>query len=177
MDEKNDIWEVITRSAEETEELGRLLASKAKGSEVVCLTGDLGSGKTVFAKGLAKGLGIKDSVASPTFTLVNEYEGEIPLYHMDLYRLESAEGVFDLGFEEYIEGGGITVIEWAERIKFYLPEEYLEVRFTRMDKESVEQELANGSSEEGMRCIELFSHGRRYRGLLEGMKKNASFRD
>ncbi|NTV81527.1 MAG: tRNA (adenosine(37)-N6)-threonylcarbamoyltransferase complex ATPase subunit type 1 TsaE [Candidatus Aminicenantes bacterium] len=108
---------VTTRSEEETFELARRMAEGFKGKEVVLLTGELGAGKTVFAKGLAAGAGVVaiDRVSSPSFTLVNVYEGRWPVFHIDLYRLEREAEILDLGWEDYL-GEGIVVVEWAERL-------------------------------------------------------------
>jgi tRNA threonylcarbamoyladenosine biosynthesis protein TsaE len=108
---------VTTRSEEETFELARRMASDFKGKEVVLLSGELGAGKTVFAKGLAAGAGVvaTDRVSSPSFTLVNVYEGRWPVFHIDLYRLEREAEILDLGWEDYL-GEGIVVVEWAERL-------------------------------------------------------------
>ncbi|MDO8461859.1 MAG: tRNA (adenosine(37)-N6)-threonylcarbamoyltransferase complex ATPase subunit type 1 TsaE [Deltaproteobacteria bacterium] len=109
---------LISHSPEETRKIARELAPKLKPGTILGLKGDLGSGKTTFVQGLAEGLGIskKYYVNSPTFTLLNEYEGEVPLYHFDLYRLESPNELKNLGWEEYWEGKGISVIEWPERL-------------------------------------------------------------
>ncbi len=114
-----------TYSREETEKLGCRLAKLLKPSDVIALEGDLGAGKTTFAKGLAKGLGIQRVVNSPTFTIIKEYEGDLPLYHMDVYRLEGQDE--DLGFDEYFFGDGVTVVEWAQFIQDLLPEEHLKI--------------------------------------------------
>ena len=108
---------VTTRSEEETFELARRMAEGFKGKEVVLLSGELGAGKTVFAKGLAAGAGVIaiDRVSSPSFTLVNVYEGRWPIFHIDLYRLEREAEILDLGWEDYL-GEGIVVVEWAERL-------------------------------------------------------------
>lgn len=110
---------VKTRSEEETFRLAGELASGFTGSEVVLLTGELGAGKTVFAKGLAAGLGVADAsrVCSPTYTLVNVHKGRVPVFHIDLYRLESPEEIRDLGWEDYL-GEGVVIVEWAERLPF-----------------------------------------------------------
>ncbi|MGD6993932.1 tRNA (adenosine(37)-N6)-threonylcarbamoyltransferase complex ATPase subunit type 1 TsaE [Sutcliffiella horikoshii] len=117
--------ELMTHSAEETmaksEALGRLM----EGGEVLLLEGDLGAGKTTFTKGLAKGLEVKRNVNSPTFTIIKEYQGRLPLYHMDVYRLADSEE--DLGFDDYFEGEGVTVVEWAHLIEEFLPSERLEI--------------------------------------------------
>lgn len=118
---------VTTRSEQETFELARRMAAGFEGREVVLLTGELGAGKTVFAKGLAAGAGVVaiDRVSSPSFTLVNVYEGRCPVFHIDLYRLEREDEILDLGWEDYL-GEGIVVVEWAERLP--LPVEGIRVR-------------------------------------------------
>ncbi len=107
--------EVRTRSPQETRLLGQILADFAGEGAIFALGGDLGAGKTVFTQGVARALGIVDDITSPTFTLVNEYEGEIPLYHVDLYRMEGPVDVWDLGLDDYMGGKGVMVVEWAER--------------------------------------------------------------
>jgi tRNA threonylcarbamoyladenosine biosynthesis protein TsaE len=110
---------IITRSAEETLRAAEELASAFKGKEVVLLSGELGAGKTVFAKGLAAGLGVEDTsrVCSPSYTLVNIYKGRVLVFHIDLYRLEKESEIADLGWEDYL-GEGVVIIEWAERLPF-----------------------------------------------------------
>lgn len=110
-----------TTSAGETKAFGRKLAKGLKPHSVIALTGELGAGKTTLIQGIAEGLGIKDYVTSPSFTLINEYSGQRPLYHIDLYRLEDIESIKELGIEEYFEKDGIIIIEWAERMKDLLP--------------------------------------------------------
>ncbi|MBO1515157.1 tRNA (adenosine(37)-N6)-threonylcarbamoyltransferase complex ATPase subunit type 1 TsaE [Metabacillus bambusae] len=120
-------FEFSTKSSEETLEIAKRLSEKVIKSDVVTLEGDLGAGKTTFTKGLAKGLGIKRNVNSPTFTIIKEYKGgRLPLYHMDVYRLEDADE--DLGFDEYFHGDGITVVEWAHLIEDQLPSERLDIK-------------------------------------------------
>jgi tRNA threonylcarbamoyladenosine biosynthesis protein TsaE len=118
-----------TYSAEETEQFAARLAELLQAGDVLTLEGDLGAGKTTFTKGLAKGLQITRVVKSPTFTIIREYKGRLPLYHMDVYRLqESGE---DLGFDEYFEGEGVTVVEWAHIIEEFLPETRLDITIRR----------------------------------------------
>lgn len=114
------IYEVY--SEEETKNLGYKLAQKAKAGDIFCLNGDLGAGKTVFTKGFAEGLGITDHITSPTFTIVNEYSGRLPFYHFDVYRISDPDEMYDIGCEEYFFGDGVCLIEWAELIKEFLPE-------------------------------------------------------
>ena len=111
-------------SCEETEKIAYALAEKLHGGEIITLDGDLGAGKTAFVRGLAAGLGISDRVVSPTFTIVNEYSGEgLPLFHFDVYRIGSPDEMYDIGWEDYLGGGGVTVIEWAVNIEEILKDE------------------------------------------------------
>ena len=126
----------ITNGPEETEALGARLARALGPGAVVAFTGDLGAGKTAFVRGLARGLGIPDRVTSPTFTIVNEYEGgRLPLFHFDLYRLGCADELFDIGWEDYLARGGVCAVEWSERM-----EELLEPGTIRVDLRRGEDE-------------------------------------
>ncbi|MBH0167554.1 tRNA (adenosine(37)-N6)-threonylcarbamoyltransferase complex ATPase subunit type 1 TsaE [Fictibacillus sp. 7GRE50] len=118
-------YQYETKSAEETMSFAEKLGSILQKGDVLTLAGDLGAGKTTFTKGLAKGLGVTRTVNSPTFTIIKEYSGRLPLYHMDVYRLEDSDE--DLGFDEYFSGEGVCVVEWAVFIEDYLPEERLEL--------------------------------------------------
>jgi tRNA threonylcarbamoyladenosine biosynthesis protein TsaE len=124
-------YTIYTDSPEETEGFAQKIAKMLRPSDVLLLEGDLGAGKTTFTKGLAKGLGITKVVKSPTFTIIKEYQGDLPLYHMDVYRLE--DSCEDLGFDEYFEGDGVTVVEWASMIRDFLPKEYLEIEIKHED--------------------------------------------
>ena len=109
--------ERITHSERETEAVGEALAGSLTPGMLIAFTGDLGAGKTAFTRGLARGLGVTDRVTSPTFTIVNEYEGgRLPLFHFDMYRLESEEELFDIGWEDYLHRGGVCVVEWSEKV-------------------------------------------------------------
>ncbi len=120
-------------SAQDTREIGRRLGEEAKGGEVYALSGDLGVGKTVFTKGLAEGLGIGEPVNSPTFTILQIYEGgRLPLYHFDVYRIEEPEEMEEVGFDDYIFGSGVCIIEWPEQIADILP---AKTRFVRIRKD------------------------------------------
>ena len=115
-----------THSAAETEALGERLAARLTGGEVIAYTGDLGAGKTAFTRGLARGLGITDRVTSPTFTIVNEYEGGcLPLFHFDMYRLRSSDELYDIGWEDYLARGGVCAVEWSEIVSDALEENEL----------------------------------------------------
>ncbi|MCI6017891.1 MAG: tRNA (adenosine(37)-N6)-threonylcarbamoyltransferase complex ATPase subunit type 1 TsaE [Clostridiales bacterium] len=128
---------IETNSADETFETGRLLGQKAEAGQVYCLDGDLGVGKTVFTKGFACGLGIDEPVSSPTFTILQEYEsGRLPFYHFDVYRIADVEEMDEIGFDDYIEGDGVCLIEWANLIKEILPKDPIFI--------SIEKELEKG---------------------------------
>lgn len=121
-----------SHSAKETEQFAADLAAKALPGDVYTLTGDLGVGKTVFAKGFAKGLGITEPVTSPTFTIVQEYlSGRLPLYHFDVYRIGDPDEMEEIGFYDYIDRGGVVLIEWAELIEDVLPENRTEITISK----------------------------------------------
>ncbi|MFH1190018.1 MAG: tRNA (adenosine(37)-N6)-threonylcarbamoyltransferase complex ATPase subunit type 1 TsaE [Candidatus Omnitrophota bacterium] len=125
----------ISESVEDTVMIGRRLAGKLRPGDVVALIGSLGAGKTVMTKGIAKGLGVRDTryVNSPTFVLIKEYKARIPLYHFDLYRIDSS-GLLDVeSYEEYFYGPGVTVIEWADKVRDILPKRHIEVNISVMD--------------------------------------------
>ena len=136
----------ITNGPEETEALGARLARALEPGAVVAFTGDLGAGKTAFVRGLARGLDVRDRVTSPTFTIVNEYEGgRLPLFHFDLYRLGSADELFDIGWEDYLARGGVCAVEWSERM-----EELLEPGTIRVDLRRGEDESRRVITVEGV---------------------------
>ena len=118
---------MMTRNAEETRNAGKKLGDSLNPGDIVALRGPLGAGKTVFAQGVAESLGIREPVTSPTYTLISEYEGRMPLYHMDLYRLGSPEEFTWLGVQEMLDGAGISLIEWSERAGEELPERTITV--------------------------------------------------
>ena len=123
---------IETRSAKETFELGVAIGEKAQAGQVYTLNGDLGVGKTVFTQGLAKGLGITEAVNSPTFTIVQIYEeGRLPFYHFDVYRIGDIEEMDEIGFEDYIYGEGVSLIEWANLIEELLPERRTEIKIEK----------------------------------------------
>ena len=126
----------VTNSEEETEALGARLAAVLTPGTVVAFTGDLGAGKTAFTRGLARGLGVTDRVTSPTFTIVNEYEGgRLPLFHFDMYRLASSEELFDIGWEDYLQRGGVCAVEWSENVSDALEEDALSVEISRGEQD------------------------------------------
>ena len=123
---------MITRSEQETQALGKRFGEEARAGEVYALTGDLGAGKTVFARGFAEGLGVSTRITSPSFTLLQLHEdGRLPLYHFDLYRIETVDEAIDIGCEEYFHGAGVSLVEWAERAEELLPADTIHIRITR----------------------------------------------
>ena len=120
--------DVTSASADETRAIAARLASVAEPGDVVCLWGELGAGKTVFAKGFGAGLGVRDTISSPSFVLMGEYAGRLPLFHIDLYRLETAAEAFDGGLLDDRQAGGVVVVEWPDRLGGDLPVERLDVR-------------------------------------------------
>ena len=107
----------LSHSTQETEAIGEELAQKLRGGDVLAFTGSLGMGKTAFTRGLARGLGCRGRVTSPTFTIVNEYDGKTPLFHFDMYRLGSSDELFDIGWEDYLSRGGVCAVEWSENVE------------------------------------------------------------
>lgn len=147
-------YKITTHSEFETIELAQNFESEKFPNMVICLDGELGSGKTVFVKGLGNALGITESITSPTFTIIKEYmDGEMPLYHMDVYRLDgNTDGI---NIEEYYNKGGIVVIEWAKMVKSILPEERLEISFKIVD--------------ENKRILIITPYGKKYEELCEAV--------
>ena len=145
-------YKITTHSERETLELAQNFESEKFPNMIICLNGELGSGKTMFTKGIANGLGIQDTITSPTFTIIKEYlDGEMPLYHMDVYRLDGDTS--EVGIEDYFTKGGIVVIEWANTIKDILPEERLDIKFK--------------ISGENSRTLIITPYGQKYEELCE----------
>ena len=145
-------YKITTYSEQETIELAQNIESEKFPNMVICLDGELGSGKTVFTKGFANSLEIEEDVTSPTFNIIKEYtSGELPLYHMDVYRLNG--NVEDLGIEEYYKKGGICIIEWSETIEDYLPKDRLDIRIKVVGEEK--------------RVFVITPHGKKYEDLCE----------
>lgn len=118
---------IYLENEEQTRDIGFKLGKLLTPRSVVCLIGDLGAGKTTMTQSLAQSLEVDDYITSPTFTIVNEYEGKMPLYHFDVYRIGSSDEMYDIGFDEYINGDGVCIIEWANLIEDILPDEYLHI--------------------------------------------------
>jgi len=144
----------LSKDTAETIQYGEELSRLLKKGDIVCLFGELGSGKTTFVKGLAKGLRVSpNKVHSPTFVLMNAYEGKIPLFHFDFYRIEKSSELSSIGYDEFLYDEGIAVVEWAEHFGALMPKEYLKIRFQHKG--------------ENKREIKISAHGKKYRPLLE----------
>ena len=130
------IHTIRTKSVQETEAAGEALAKALRGGCIIAFFGGMGMGKTAFVRGLARGLGIDAEVTSPTFALVHEYGGTPPLYHFDLYRVTSWDGLYSTGFFDYLDAGGILAVEWSENIEGVLPEDAIRVEFRRGESEN-----------------------------------------
>lgn len=126
--EDGDCMKVITNNENETYELGKKVGRLIKPSSVISLNGDLGAGKTHFTKGLAAGLEVNEYITSPSFTILNEYEGRMPLYHFDVYRIDDIDEMYEVGFEEYLYGSGVCVVEWGDMVFDMLPEDTINIR-------------------------------------------------
>lgn len=122
---------IVLKGLKETEKFGERLGSLLKPGDIISLTGDLGAGKTTLTKSIGKGLGVEDYITSPTFTLINEYKGRTMLYHFDVYRLEGAVDLYDLGFEEYFYSNGVCIIEWGDKIEEVLPKERINLQIEK----------------------------------------------
>jgi len=140
----------LTHSTDETLELAGTVGELLRAGDVVSLVGDLGAGKTVFARGVARALGVTEPVVSPSFTIVREYDGRMPLVHVDVYRIDSVQELYDLGFEELVRDDAVTLVEWGDMIDGLLPADRLDVR------------LAPGDTDDE-RVVEIEGHGRSWR--------------
>lgn len=132
---------VITNNENETYNIGIKIGKQLKAGDILSLNGDLGAGKTYLTKGIAKGLGIEDYITSPTFTILNEYEGRIPLYHFDVYRINDVEEMYEIGFEEYLYGNGVCVIEWGSMVEEILPKNAINIKIKNLGEFSREIEI------------------------------------
>jgi len=154
---------IITKSPEETKNLGKEVSKLAKPGDLFAFYGELGAGKTCFIQGISRGLEVKDYVTSPSFTIINEYQGKIPIFHFDLFRLNNAEEILELGYEEYFYGEGLTVIEWAEKIGQLLPKEHLKIDIKFKDRYK--------------RAITFIPQGDRFNNFLEELSRIENIRD
>ena len=121
------MMEYESHSYDDTARIAAEFANTLKGGEFIAMYGDLGAGKTAFVQGLARALGIVQHVASPTFTIVNEYEGRLPLYHFDVYRIADPDEMYEIGYDDYLDSGGVCIVEWAELIEELFPEDYIKI--------------------------------------------------
>ena len=126
----------LTNSPEETESIGEKLSKKLVGGEVIAFKGGMGMGKTVFTRGLARGLGIERGVSSPTFAIVKEYSGSLTVYHFDMYRISGGDDLYSCGFFDYLDGESVMMIEWSENIEEYLPENSIKISISRGENEN-----------------------------------------
>ena len=152
-EDDNMEYKITTKSEIQTIELAQNFESEKFPNMIICLNGELGSGKTIFTKGIANALGIKENITSPTYTIIKEYDGELPLYHMDLYRVEG--NVTGVDVEEYYTKGGVVVIEWANMIEDILPQERLEIEIRVID--------------ENKRVLIIKPYGKQYEELCEAI--------
>ena len=125
----------VSHSTQETEQFGEEVAKSLRGGDVLAFTGSLGMGKTAFTRGLARGLGCCGRVTSPTFTIVNEYDGKTPRFHVDMYRLGSSDELFDIGWDDYLARGGVCAVEWSERVSDALPDDTIYVDIARGEED------------------------------------------
>lgn len=147
-------YKITTRDERETIQVAQNFESEKFENMIICLQGDLGSGKTIFTKGFAQALGIEENITSPTFNIIKEYlNGEMPLYHMDVYRLDGK--IDGTGIEDYFTKGGVVIIEWADMISDYLPEERLDIKFKIVDEET--------------RVLTFIPHGQQYEEICEAV--------
>ena len=133
----------------ETEQVGACLARRLHAGDVVAMSGDLGAGKTVFIRGLARGLGVTARVTSPTYTVVNEYEGTLPLFHFDMYRLSGEDELYDIGWDDYLKRGGVCAVEWSERATGLLPEHCIYVDIAAQNETARRLEITGCEMEDG----------------------------
>lgn len=137
---------IVSDSEQKTYDLGFKLGTLLEAGDVVCLTGDLGAGKTTLSKAIAKGMDVEDCVTSPTFTIIHEYMGRIPLYHFDVYRIDRIEEMEDLGYEEYFYGDGVCLVEWASQIEDLIPRDHLWIHIKKKDENNREIEMKGTSN-------------------------------
>ena len=148
---------IITKSPEETKNIGEEVGKLANRGDLLAFYGELGTGKTCFIQGVSRALKVKDYVTSPSFTIINEYQGKIPLFHFDLFRLNNADEILELSYKEYFYGEGLTVIEWAEKIEQFLPKEHLKIAIKFKDRDQ--------------RLISFIPQGDRFNNFLEELSR------
>jgi len=149
--------QIKIRNLENTKLIGKLIAKNLTKGTVICLDGDLGAGKTTLTQFIAKEFGIDEYITSPTFTIIKEYEGTLPLYHMDVYRIDSEDDMYDLGYEDYIYSEGVCIIEWSKKISNILPTNRINIYIERTDNENT-------------RIFSIQGKGHTYEKILEELK-------
>lgn len=148
---------IKVKDLKDTERIGKIISLCLEEGTVLCLDGDLGVGKTALTQFIARDFGVKEYITSPTFNIIKEYEGRLPFYHMDVYRVDSEDDMYDLGYDEYIYSKGVTIIEWSHKIKDILPDERISIEIQRLDDTS--------------RIMIIEGKGRAYDKLAEELKK------
>jgi tRNA threonylcarbamoyladenosine biosynthesis protein TsaE len=154
---------ITVNNLKDTENVGKIIGRNLMSGTVLCLDGDLGAGKTTLTQYIAKEFGIDEYITSPTFTIIKEYEGTLPLYHMDVYRIDSEDDMYDLGYEEYIYSDGVTIIEWSHKIKNILPENRIDIEIQRIDENS--------------RILDISGKGPSFEKIAEELKKYENTRN
>lgn len=149
----DNILTFISSSEDETYSLGESIGELVEAGQIILLSGDLGAGKTVLAQGICAGLGVLEDVTSPTFNIINEYEGDFIVYHMDLYRLEKDEELYDLAIEEYLESDGVVIIEWPDLAYDLLPPDFIYIKINRISEEEREISI-EGEGERSLTLLE-----------------------
>lgn len=155
---------IIANNLQDTEDIGRIIGENLLSKAVICLEGDLGAGKTTLTQSIAKGLSIDEYVTSPTFTIIKEYSGRLNLYHMDAYRLDSEEDMYDLGYDEYISSDGVCIIEWASKIKNLIPKTAINITI-------------NTNYDNNCREIFIDGEGEQFNKIKEGLKNYENTRN
>jgi len=155
--------DIITDTPDKTKNIAKNVAKLILPGDIILFFGELGAGKTCFTQGIAEELEVKEYVNSPSFTIINEYSGKMPIYHFDLFRLNNYHEFDELGYEEYFYGKGLAIVEWSEKIVDYLPKKYLKIAITFIDMNK--------------RKISISSKNKRYIKLIEELKKNENIRD
>jgi tRNA threonylcarbamoyladenosine biosynthesis protein TsaE len=154
---------ITVNNLKDTENVGKIIGRNLMRGTVLCLDGDLGAGKTTLTQYIAREFGIDEYITSPTFTIIKEYEGTLPLYHMDVYRIDSEDDMYDLGYEEYIYSDGVTIIEWSHKIKNILPENRIDIEIQRIDENS--------------RILDISGKGPSFEKIAEELKKYENTRN
>ncbi len=160
---EDEVFSVRSSCEENTFGLGHKIGILVEPGQLILLSGDLGAGKTLLTQGICDGLGIEEDVTSPTYNLINEYEGDLTVYHMDLYRLEDEKDLYDLGFEDYIENGGIVIIEWPDLVYDLIPAEFIYIKIDVISNEE--------------RILRFEAEGEKGMKLIERLENNVDFRD